>query len=415
LENIYYNYWKQKGGRKMKARTSKKTSTVILTLAIAVILVTAIIISIIMLTKPKQEQVGKVGNNGTTTQVASTGNFHENGWDASIVAEVRDGNVPIPVGFQYVSGTKDTGLVIKNEETGKLYVWIPYGNNTNYTEEQNANVEKIIQETFQNKENVMVNPDKLAEIQKYGGFYAGIDLVEDNSGNPAQNLMSSLAKLTEAQYTEADTQVAKQMEQSVSVDGSIMGREEVGQIAQFNFTNTNLQGNGNAGDLASTTTAGKSYRYVKKDTQAYLTTEFDTSKGKPKQTWWPFGPEYEGLTLYKGTKVEYGFDGGAVNQKSKWWTCIIHNNNKYYVRTLDLVEKKAKIYDWDLNPGAQLYPRFPDTKYYTDVDWAEEYTFKKDDEIHLVSIAKEAIRAYEIQVSGKPGYYYAKRWNASNS
>ena len=142
----------------MKTRNTKKTSTVILTLIITVVLVTAIIITIMMLMKKsKQEQIGN--NGGITEQVASTSNFHENGWDASIVAEIKDG-VPVPTGFKYISGDKKTGLVVQNAETGKMYVWIPYSKNTANEE----NKQTLINEYFKGKENAYINPDKLAEI-----------------------------------------------------------------------------------------------------------------------------------------------------------------------------------------------------------------------------------------------------------
>lgn len=44
------------------------------------------------------------------------------------VAEIRDENVPIPTGFTYVEGTKNTGLVIKDAEENE-FVWVPVNQN----------------------------------------------------------------------------------------------------------------------------------------------------------------------------------------------------------------------------------------------------------------------------------------------
>lgn len=225
----------------MKSRTSKKTSTVIITLAIAVILVTAVIITIIMLmNKPKQGQVGNAGGNGTS-QVASTGNFHENGWDASIVAEIRDGDVPVPVGFQYVSGDKKTGLIVQNPENGKMYVWIPYSDTSMNDEEK----QKVINEYFKDKDNAYINPDKLAEIQKYGGFYAGIDYIGATVIDPEEDKEAvdetktyAVATMKQNEYDQANTQIAQENANATSVNGSVMGKEELSMILDYTQANT---------------------------------------------------------------------------------------------------------------------------------------------------------------------------------
>jgi len=61
-------------------------------------------------------------------------------WDTTIVKETRQGNVPIPKGFYYVGGIKDTGIVISDDPSdenkgdsheisstlkGNQFVWIP--------------------------------------------------------------------------------------------------------------------------------------------------------------------------------------------------------------------------------------------------------------------------------------------------
>lgn len=222
----------------MKTRNAKKTSTVIITLAVTVILVTAIIITMILLMKkPKQEQFGNQG--GTTEQVANTGNFHENGWDASIVAEIKDG-VPVPQGFQYVSGDKKSGLIVQNMTNGKMYVWIPYLESTANEEAKRTR----INEFFKEKENIAINPDKLAEIQKYGGFYAGIDyldlgIVDSQSENengetlPNETKTYAIALMNQNEYEQAGTQAAQANANEVAVDGSVMGKEELSMILDF--------------------------------------------------------------------------------------------------------------------------------------------------------------------------------------
>ena len=48
------------------------------------------------------------------------------------VSEIREENVPIPTGFTYVEGTKDTGLVIADGE-GNEFVWVPVNQNQKLT------------------------------------------------------------------------------------------------------------------------------------------------------------------------------------------------------------------------------------------------------------------------------------------
>ena len=82
------------------------------------------------------------------------------------IAEVKDG-VPIPKGFTYKEGTKDTGLVIQDSK-GNEFVWVP------------ATVETYVKDTsFKGTEirgdDTLPNgiTDETADVVKYGGFYIG--------------------------------------------------------------------------------------------------------------------------------------------------------------------------------------------------------------------------------------------------
>ena len=41
------------------------------------------------------------------------------------IASYIEGGVPIPVGFKYITGEKDTGVVVQNEADGSEFVWVP--------------------------------------------------------------------------------------------------------------------------------------------------------------------------------------------------------------------------------------------------------------------------------------------------
>ena len=228
----------------MRTRGPKKTSTVIITLTITVIIVTALIIGIMMLIT-KKEPVNIADNNqGSVTQEVATGKFYENGWDSSVVAEIRDG-VPVPTGYTYVSGEKETGLIIQNEENGKQYVWIPYDEEVANTQEETAEETEILEVNnyFSEKENVSINPDRLAEIQKYGGFYAGIENIITTENEEEPTVISEysydVSALNAEEYAKAGQEISENIGEDASVNGSIAGREELQLMLQFSENNDN--------------------------------------------------------------------------------------------------------------------------------------------------------------------------------
>ena len=86
------------------------------------------------------------------------------------IASVNDG-VPIPKGFTYKEGTKDTGLVIQQDEKGNEFVWVPatestYAKNTSFPSSNNT---KPTGDDTLPKGII----DETADVIKYGGFYIG--------------------------------------------------------------------------------------------------------------------------------------------------------------------------------------------------------------------------------------------------
>ena len=81
------------------------------------------------------------------------------------IASVEDG-VPIPKGFTYKEGTKDTGLVIK-DENGNEFVWVPATESTYRKDTSFPGVTPRRDDTLPN------GIDETADVVKYGGFYIG--------------------------------------------------------------------------------------------------------------------------------------------------------------------------------------------------------------------------------------------------
>ena len=83
------------------------------------------------------------------------------------IAEVKDG-VPIPKGFKYKEGTKDTGLVIQQDEKGNEFVWVPATESTYRKDTSFPGIAPTGEDTLPNG-----ITDETADVVKYGGFYIG--------------------------------------------------------------------------------------------------------------------------------------------------------------------------------------------------------------------------------------------------
>ena len=84
------------------------------------------------------------------------------------ISKVKYG-VPIPIGFTYKEGTKDTGLVIQDSNENE-FVWIPVKENTYVKDTQNFGGAKISGEDSSLPNGIT---DEEADVKKYGGFYIG--------------------------------------------------------------------------------------------------------------------------------------------------------------------------------------------------------------------------------------------------
>ena len=102
--------------------------------------------------------------------IGKTSNVKEEWQDT--IASVKYG-VPIPKGFTYKEGTKDTGLVIQQDEKGNEFVWVPV---TESTYAKDFGFKSNFNATSTNtKDDTLPNgiTDETADVKKYGGFYIG--------------------------------------------------------------------------------------------------------------------------------------------------------------------------------------------------------------------------------------------------
>ena len=82
------------------------------------------------------------------------------------IASVKYG-VPIPIGFTYKEGTKDTGLVIQDENKNE-FVWVPATKSTYVKDTSFDGNTPTGDDTLPNG-----ITDETADVVKYGGFYIG--------------------------------------------------------------------------------------------------------------------------------------------------------------------------------------------------------------------------------------------------
>jgi hypothetical protein len=90
-------------------------------------------------------------------------------WENTI-AQMTDEEVPIPKGFTYVEGTKDTGVVIKDSNYNE-FVWVPATENSyvkdfTFPSYYGANANNSLDDTLP-----AGVTDEASDVKKYGGFY----------------------------------------------------------------------------------------------------------------------------------------------------------------------------------------------------------------------------------------------------
>ena len=96
--------------------------------------------------------------------IGNTSNVKEEWQDT--IASVKYG-VPIPKGFTYKEGTKDTGLVIQDGNCNE-FVWVPATESTYAKDITFPGVRPTVDDTLPNG-----ITDETADVKKYGGFYIG--------------------------------------------------------------------------------------------------------------------------------------------------------------------------------------------------------------------------------------------------
>ena len=106
-------------------------------------------------------------NNGGSSDGSTTTDSNVKTEWKQYIGKVTSDGVPIPKGFDYVTGTKDTGVVIKDQNTENEFVWIAVDSINSY--------KKIEGEYYSTSLDTLPSgvSDAKTDVQKYGGFYIG--------------------------------------------------------------------------------------------------------------------------------------------------------------------------------------------------------------------------------------------------
>ena len=156
--------------------------------------------------------------------IGNTSNVKEEWQDT--IASVKYG-VPIPKGFRYKEGTKDTGLVIQQDEKGNEFVWVPATEST-YRKDTSfpGNVTPTGDDTLPNG-----ITDETADVKKYGGFYigryeAGIPEGDTSTSNKTGNPVSKKGATvwTDINYTNSKASAEKMINNEYVQTGLITGK-----------------------------------------------------------------------------------------------------------------------------------------------------------------------------------------------
>ena len=108
---------------------------------------------------------GSNDNGGSSSDGSTTTDSNVKTEWKQYIGKVTSDGVPIPKGFDYVTGTKDTGVVIKDQNTGNEFVWIAVDSIDSY--------KKIEGDTTSLDTLPSGVLDAKTDVQKYGGFYIG--------------------------------------------------------------------------------------------------------------------------------------------------------------------------------------------------------------------------------------------------
>lgn len=194
----------------MKKTIKSEVGVALITFAIIIFLILAVAFATIyfIFFNDKDVELDEAKYNNEQSVTAQTAEIEELGMDTRIVSTLTSEQVPIPDGYTYVSGDKNTGIIIKSNEYEVKYLFIPYNdNNTELSSEYYKKVSYIPMDLM-----------TLNAIKKYKGFF-----VELNSNFKMEDLKTINNENYEFQYE----QLKYALEDNTSINPHILYKEEI--------------------------------------------------------------------------------------------------------------------------------------------------------------------------------------------
>lgn len=140
------------------------------------------------------------------------------GMDTRIVNDITEEEVPIPNGFSYIQGNKNTGVIIKSNKTEIQYLFIPY----------NSNIQELPNEYYKKVNYISMDLMTLNSIKKYNGFF-----VELNANYKIEDLKT----INKSNYESLYKQLQYIVEDDKTAKAHMLYKEEIAQIN--NYLNSN--------------------------------------------------------------------------------------------------------------------------------------------------------------------------------
>lgn len=151
--------------------------------------------------------------------------YYNNYWPKNIIKDVVCDNVPVPKGFEYSKGDKDSGIIVKKDNKDEYLMWIPYDENVEVSNEDKYYTKCEYKE---------MDIDTLESIKSYGGFY--INVTDESQFN-------KLEIINDEQYEKITEKAKKINEDTENISSHLVYKEEIAQIQAYgNKIGKNLNG-----------------------------------------------------------------------------------------------------------------------------------------------------------------------------
>ena len=137
-----------------------------------------------------------------------------NYWAKDIVSEIVDKDVPIPEGYVYDKGDKNSGIIIKKKDENKYLLWIPY--------DEKVTTESV-EEYYSKCDYTTMDSETRDSINHYGGFYINISDKEQ---------YENLKNVTNEQY-ERGMKNAEKTNKEKTTEDHLISKEELAQVKSY--------------------------------------------------------------------------------------------------------------------------------------------------------------------------------------